>query len=89
MPDLINRDPLTIIIAGGIVFIAFVALCAVGTLTPLLQPGAAPLAELFVPGDTLLLLFPTLLGAAVTVGLLSEQAHNRSQPEPDDHQPRP
>lgn len=29
MSDLINRDPLTIIIAGGIVFIAFVALCAV------------------------------------------------------------
>lgn len=29
MSDLINRDPLTIIIAGCIIFIAFVVLCAV------------------------------------------------------------
>ena len=92
----INSAALLVMLAGCLLVarqdrrpLPFVALCAVGTLTPLLQPGAAPLAELFVPGDTLLLLFPTLLGAAVTVGLLSEQAHNRSQPEPDDHQPRP
>ncbi|GGE32255.1 hypothetical protein GCM10007421_02480 [Halopseudomonas oceani] len=63
-------------------------LCALGTLAPLLKPGTAPLADLFAPGQTLLWLFPALLGAALTVGLLSEQAHNRAQPVSADHLPR-
>ncbi|MEL0167748.1 MAG: hypothetical protein VW877_06415 [Pseudomonadaceae bacterium] len=65
-----------------------VLLCAIGTLAPMFTPGTAPLADLFVPGSTLLWLFPALLGAALTVGLLSEQAHNRAQPDSADHLPR-
>ena len=51
--------------------------CAAGTLAPLLQPGAAPLADLYGASGALLSLYPALLGAALAVGLLSEQAHNR------------
>ncbi|UJJ30918.1 hypothetical protein [Halopseudomonas maritima] len=51
--------------------------CAAGTLAPLLLPGATPLADLFAVNGTLLSLYPALLGAALAVGLLGEQAHNR------------
>lgn len=66
----------------------FALVCAAGTLAPLLEPSAAPLADLFLASNTLFWLFPALLGAALTVGLLSEQAHNRAQPDSDDHLPR-
>lgn len=66
----------------------FALVCAGGTLAPLLEPGAAPLNDLFATGNTLFWAFPALLGAALAVGLLSEQAHNRAQPDSEDHLPR-
>ncbi|WP_341707047.1 hypothetical protein [Halopseudomonas sp.] len=66
----------------------YTLVCAAGTLAPLQEPSAAPLADLFLASNTLFWLFPALLGAALTVGLLSEQAHNRAQPDSYDHLPR-
>ncbi|MEO1818730.1 hypothetical protein [Pseudomonas sp.] len=57
--------------------------CAAGALAPLFKQGSPPLADLFVANGTLLSLFPALLGAALTVGLLSEQAHNKATSDAD------
>ena len=58
-------------------------ICAAGALAPLFKQGSPPLADLFVANGTLLSLFPALLGAALTVGLLSEQAHNKATSDAD------
>ena len=60
-------------------------IATIGILAPLFSPGAAALAGLLGSSALALWLFPALLGAGLTVGLLSEQAHNsanRSAKEP-------
>mgnify|MGYP003639641174 CR=1 FL=1 len=52
-------------------------ICCIGALAPLFSPGAPALAGLLDSSALVLWLFPSLLGASLTVGLLSEQAHNR------------
>tara|TARA_R110000868_G_scaffold4192_17_gene26219 strand:+ start:198 stop:857 length:660 start_codon:yes stop_codon:yes gene_type:complete len=54
----------------------FGSLAAIGIGAPLFSPGAAALAGLLSSSPLALWLFPTLLGAGLAVGLLSEQAHN-------------
>ncbi|SDS21693.1 hypothetical protein SAMN05216271_1420 [Halopseudomonas sabulinigri] len=58
------------------------AACCLGALAPLFSAGAPALAGLLDSSALVLWLFPALLGAGLTVGLLSEQAHNRSSDAP-------
>jgi hypothetical protein len=92
---LINTASLLVMLMGALLVLGrdhrpllATALCLIGTLAPLFIPGSAPLASLYTPSAELIWLFPALLGAGATVGLLSDQAHNRSQPDvltsPDD-----
>ena len=68
---LILRRDLRPILAGII--------ATIGILAPLFSPGASALAGLLSSSAMALWLFPALLGAGLTVGLLSEQAHNSAK----------
>ena len=59
--------------------ISTVIIATIGILAPLFSPGAAALAGLLDSSALALWLFPALLGAGLTVGLLSEQAHNSAK----------
>jgi hypothetical protein len=67
---LILRRDLRPMLAGTI--------CCIGVLAPLFSPGAPALVGLLDSSALALWLFPSLLGASLIVGLLSEQAHNRT-----------
>jgi len=56
--------------------VLFGALASFGIIAPLFSPGAAALSGLLDSSPLALWLFPALLGSGLTVGLLSEQAHN-------------
>ncbi|MEH6565063.1 MAG: hypothetical protein V7756_07060 [Halopseudomonas sp.] len=60
------------ILAGGATML--------GVLAPLFSANAAALAGLLESSPLVFWLFPALLGAGLTVGLLSEQAHNGHNP---------